>query len=454
MRICTLAGLIGAVLAMSISVSAPAEVLDLDRVQQMALADNPSLMAAKARIEQAQARVGQAWSTYLPRLDASYSASKTWLADDVSGSFSQLPIPPNLLDDFTFDIEDTRKTYRGGISASWMLFDGFGRRFTNAVARFGAQESEMAYREAQRLMLDAVAVSYHSAQLAREQIEIAEADKSFNLRLLDEAKARRRVGTGSLSDELNFEVRTNAARTTLIQAGRAFEIAMIGLATLVGLPDAGFADGVVLEMLDQESPEDLDLPDADPLIDYAREHRPGLGQSRYALERAEASVWLKRSVFLPRVNATASRDATSQDSRLHKDEFSTTVGLSVSYNLFAGGYDRAAIAEAKAAVKEARRTLAAAEIQVASETRQSVERLRAAQDELRLQRKNADYVQRNRDLVEKGYAAGQESLVRLNEAQRDLVQARARLALARVSLRQAWHDLRTATAKTLESIDQ
>ena len=454
MRICTRIGLIGAVLAIGLSASASGEVLDLDRVQRMALADNPSLMAAKARIEQAQARIRQAWSTYLPRIDTNYSASKTWLADDVSGSFSQLPIPPDLLTDFDIEMEDTRKTYRGGISASWMLFDGFGRRFSNAVARFGAQESEMSYREAQRLMLDAVALSYHTAQLAREQIEIAEADEGFNLRLLDEAKARRRVGAGSLSDELNFEIRTNAARTTLIQARRAFEIGMIGLATLVGLPDAGFADDVSLERPDQESPEDLDLPDADELIDYARTHRPDIKQNDYAVERAQASVWLNRSVFLPSVSATASRDATSQDSRLHKDEFSTTVGLSVSYNLFAGGYDRAAIAEAKAAVKETKRTLAAAEIRVASDTRQSVEKLRAAQDELRLQRRNADFVQRNRDLVEKGYAAGQESLVRLNEAQRDLVQARARLAVARVSLRQAWHDLWTATAKTLESVDE
>ena len=452
MRICTRAGLIGAVLAIGLNALASGEVFDLESVQRMALADNPSLLAAKARIEQAQARVRQARSTYLPRIDTRYSASKTWLADDITGSISQLPIPPDLAEDIEF--EDSRKAYQAGISASWTLFDGFGRRFNNAVARFGAQESEMAYREAQRLMLDAVAVSYHTAQLAREQIEIAQADEAFNLRLLDEAKARRRVGAGSLSDELNFEVRTNDARTTLIRARRAFEIGMIGLATLVGLPDAGFADDVVLERLDQESEADLELPDADQLIDYARTHRPDIEQNQYALDRAEASVSLRRSVFLPQINATASHDATSGDSQLDKDEFGTTIGLIVSYNLFAGGNDRAAIAEAKAAVKEARRTLAAAEIQVASETRQSVEKLRAAQDELRLQRTNADYVQRNRDLVEKGYAAGQESLVRLNEAQRDLVQAGARLALARVSLRQALHDVQTATAKTLESVEE
>ena len=58
-------------------------------------------------------------------------------------------------------------------------------------------------------------------------------------------------------------------------------------------------------------------------------------------------------------------------------------------------------------------------------------------------------MQRNRDLVEKGYGVGQESLVRLNEAQRDLNQAMARLASARVSLRQAWYNLRTAAGLTV-----
>lgn len=61
-------------------------------------------------------------------------------------------------------------------------------------------------------------------------------------------------------------------------------------------------------------------------------------------------------------------------------------------------------------------------------------------------------MQQNRDLVEKEFAAGQGSLVRLNEAQRDLVTAQARLALALVSLRLTWHNLRTSTGEILASV--
>jgi outer membrane protein TolC len=79
--------------------------------------------------------------------------------------------------------------------------------------------------------------------------------------------------------------------------------------------------------------------------------------------------------------------------------------------------------------------------------------LTTARDQLILQRENARLVRRNRDLVEKEYAAGQTSLVRLNEAQRDLIQARGRLALARVSLRQAWQGLYAATGKILDPFE-
>ena len=64
------------------------------------------------------------------------------------------------------------------------------------------------------LLISAVALSYFSAQLALENISIARADEEFNQRQLADAEARQRVGTGALSDVLNFQVRKNQAKTT------------------------------------------------------------------------------------------------------------------------------------------------------------------------------------------------------------------------------------------------
>jgi outer membrane protein TolC len=160
------------------------------------------LFAARNRVEQAKARVRQARAAYWPSLDASASYSETWLSDGQIDSQRWLDPSP----------DDSPETYQAGLEAGWLLFDGFGRRFQNAAARFGVEESEASHREARRLLAAAVAGSFFAAQLARENIAIAEANEAFNQRQLQEARVRRRVGTGSLSDELNFEIRVNEAR--------------------------------------------------------------------------------------------------------------------------------------------------------------------------------------------------------------------------------------------------
>jgi outer membrane protein TolC len=110
----------------------------------------------------------------------------------------------------------------------------------------------------------------------------------------------------------------------------------------------------------------------------------------------------------------------------------------------------ARVREAERVVSESEKNRDAVRINVANELRQALASLDAAQRQLELQRANAALVRQNRDLVEKEYTAGQGSLVRLNEAQRDLTQAQGRLALARVGLRNAWVNVESASARILE----
>lgn len=98
-------------------------------------------------------------------------------------------------------------------------------------------------------------------------------------------------------------------------------------------------------------------------------------------------------------------------------------------------------------LNEAEKNLENVKINVASEIHNTNARVLSAQKQLLLLRTNARLVQKNRDLVEKEYKAGVGSLVRLNEAQRDLTAAQVRLATAQVALRQAWYDLWSAAGR-------
>ena len=57
------------------------QVLDLRTAEQIALAGNPTIAAAEARVLQAEERISQARSTYWPRLDANAGASRVWLSE-------------------------------------------------------------------------------------------------------------------------------------------------------------------------------------------------------------------------------------------------------------------------------------------------------------------------------------------------------------------------------------
>lgn len=457
-------------------------VLDLKTAQELALAQNPSLQAVEEMVLQARERVKQARSAYFPQVQAAYTATYTALSDEtlesateqvrqqvVSGLGQSLgrafssggPNPAAsagigaLFSLYTgsiaYDmIDSTVERHNASLTANYLVFDGFARRFRLAQARFGAEETEAARLEAQRLVLDAVAKAFYGVQLARENVSIFEADAAFNTRLLEDAKARRAGGIGSLSDELNFEVLLRAARGQLIAAEGEHRAARIALAALMGLPEAGLPDSVEIAPLESESAEDMTLPELEPLLARALDLRPDVDQQDFASRRAKAAVGQKKGAYYPQVGAFASADAARTGSaRIDGDDIATTVGVNVKYDLFTGGRNRAAVAEARHAAREAEARRADAALNAQAEVRTAVERLRTGQAGLLLQRTAAEFVAKNRDLVEKEYNAGQTALVRLNQAQRDLVEAEARLALARVNLRAAWHGLRTATGETV-----
>lgn len=467
--------------------SVPLE-LDLNAAQRIALERNPSLIAASARVEQARARVRQARSRYLPELNAEYAAARTRLSANtvreakdqalgspvssaLTGGVSQVIFNPEFsggVAGLGFStvaslysgleargrVDETVESYSASITATYVIFDGFSRHFANAMARFGRRESEAGRREAVRLVLDAVAQSFYGVQLAREDLAIARADEAFNERLLQEARARRERGTGSKSDVLNFEVALRAAQSARIQAEGEEQVARVALAALMGLPAARLGDEIAIAPLPEAPDEILAPPDVDVLLGRAMAARPDVRQSEFQLARARAQLGERRSVYYPRVNAFASQEAqTADNSRFERDDFAGTVGINVTYNLFAGGRNRAVVAEARRLLDEAEYLHEDTRLEAARDVRQRGIELRTAQETLALQRATTEYVDENRELVEKEYRAGQGSLTRLNQAQRDLVAARARLALARVAVYSARHALETATGETISRFE-
>ncbi len=426
------------------------QILDLKTAKRIALRQNPSLAAAQARVRQAKQRVLQAHSTYWPQIDARASASRVSLSDNDY----QMNLAYARLFDSNATINDPEDDYKGELTATWVLFNGFERKFLNAAARYGKSQSESAQKDSKRLLLSSVAGAYFAAQLALENIAIAKADEIFNQQKLMEARARRRLGSGSLSDELNFEIRVNSAKAKRINAEEVHEVAMYGLAAILGVPGAVFPSTLQLAKLEHKTPEELLSPVPEFLINYAQSHRPDIQQSEFSLKQAISEIKIVRAKFFPTINLLATMEGyRTEDASFENKDLGNTIAVNLSYNFFSGGSNRAKLREAKAKKIESEKALEDIRLRVSSEVRASVAELNSAQKQLILQRFNSDLVRQNRDLVAREYTAGIGSLVRLNEAQRDLISAQKRLALAQVSLQQAWHNLETVTGRILISFE-
>ncbi len=414
-------------------------VLDLDTAKKIALARNPTLKAAAHRVKQAAWRVQQAASAYLPRLDANAQASRVELSDSAyTATLQQAQF-------FNATVEDPEEYYSAGITATWRMFDGFARRFNHAAGKYALSASEHSRADARRLISSAVARAYHGAMLARENVAIAKADQAFFARQAEEAGIRREIGTGSLSDVLNFHVGQNAAKSNVISAKQSFEVAMFGLAALLGVQDPDFAERIEPARMNPESVKEITEPNVRDFIQSAKADRPDILQAEAIQNAAQAQFKSARGEYFPTIDLSAgyTGDRTG-DAGFEADDFGTTLAATIKLNLFSGGLTRAKVAEARAANNEAKSNLLNVRIQAVNEVLEATAKVKSTQAELLLQHENADLVSRNRDLVENEYRAGQASLVTLKQAQRDLVTAQSRLASARVNLRQAWQELYTS----------
>ncbi len=393
----------------------PPTVLTLARSKVIALKNSPTLASVRERMLQARETIAQARATYLPTLSLDGSWNYTENTDAPTSSDENL--------------------YTHGISATQVLFDGFERKYSLISAKWEERQSFEAQKEAESLLVWSVASAYMDVQLAREDIKIAASDMAYNHQLAKEAHAREKAGTGSLSDLLNFETKVNSAKSSLIYAQQAHRESVYVLAALMGYKDSRLPP-VELASLETITVQ-ARVPDTNKKIETFLENRPDLKQSQYAIQIAQAGIQEEKSDFFPTVSLTGSYGASSVHETQYlsdKDYMGASLGINISFELFSGGSTRSKVRQAQSKKREMEKSLEEAKIEAQSEIRSAADNIASSREQLGLQEKNAGLMEKTRDLVEKEYKAGQQSLVRLNQAQNDLVATQGDLASARVAL--------------------
>ena len=428
--------------------------LTLADAQRIAIRNNPTYIAAYHAVNAARMRYLQAWGAYSPTVSASFSLGdkQTWTRNTVNTTGT-----PN----YTEGISTST-----AINVNWLVFDGLAREFSVLIYRHNFDYQKMLEEDEARTMMRAVAYAYNTVLLAIENKRIAEEDRDFQKSSLRDTQLKYQAGAVPLSDVLNFEIQMNSAETNLISADYQYETAIYALAVLMGYPEGTFPKEL-------KFPSDFktnfsDLPSVDVYLDTALANRPDLKGYREQLEVAKYQMYQTWSAYSPTVNAyfnfgystslnrrsgwqseppaKSGEPYNNPAKRTYSESPSIGYGLTADWTIFNGLIRENKIREYKANLAVAEFSVAAKWLEVVSEVRTAYANYVQSVKQTRIFEKTRDLSAQQRDLVDEGYKAGNTELTRLNEAQRDLVEAETNLASSYINIQNAKAQLDAAVA--------
>jgi len=185
--------------------------LDTAALRSEATQGAPGIARAEASRRAAEAAVTVQKQSYLPRVTASYSNTR-------SGA----------------DIANMTKGWSLGVNLSWQIFNGFGRE-TQLVNALASRETAIAQEADARRLVD-VQITQQVANLAaaEAQLMIAQASRGAAEEDLRISRERYRLGASTLVDVLQAQAAHDQTQVDAVNARKAYQVAKASLSALVG----------------------------------------------------------------------------------------------------------------------------------------------------------------------------------------------------------------------------
>lgn len=410
------------------------DALSLRDAVRQAMARSKVIEASGASTEAALARMTQARSGLLPKINFAESWTRS---DNPVFVFSSL-LTQQQFSDSNFGIAslnhpDFLNNFQSLVTADQPLYDA-GR--TQRAVRTAELSKDLSQEDARRSQMEVIAQivrQYHAAQLGAEQVNLATQAMRSAEADLERAEARRDIGMATDADVLSIRVHIAAIREEQIRRSTGLEIARAALNDAMGLPlDTGHSLTTALTPLPlrQNEPGGLERSAIDT--------RPEARQTRLAAEIAGVQAADARSSFLPQV-ALHGAFAADRQRFAARGGSNWLVSIGLRWNLFNGNADKARITESEATVRRTAAEQSRAESGIRLQVRQAWAGLKAAQQRIESAQAPVSEAQESLRISQNRFAAGLGTVTDLLRTEVALLEAQTRYAAA-------VHDQRIAAA--------
>jgi outer membrane protein TolC len=263
-------------------------VLTLDRAVELALRNNETLLSTQLDEDHARARVREAYSEVLPKLDFSSSLTRNWALPEFNFGGQTFKVGTDNVINFGLDLSQT--LYRGGQVGAGLK-----------IARYFQQISETNTDQMRENVVLEVYNGYYDVLLAEATLEVSTAAYDRAVAQYEGVQRFYEAGTVSDYDVLRASVEVTNAQPLVTQARNGLAIAKADLKRLIGLPRQARVRCTGSLDIDASS-----LPgDIETAVDQALAHRSDLKAAELQSAMNDASVRLARGENRPDISLSA-----------------------------------------------------------------------------------------------------------------------------------------------------
>jgi len=414
-----------------------AKVLSLEDCIGIAIRNNPEIGIAESGVKGAESGLLQSYGRLLPNLNVSFTTGRAFYGP----SSIQYDVQGRPVQTEGFDYN----SYSFNMNSSINIFDG-GRNIntirSSMKSRDAAREE---FRYTQDIVTAMVINKYYNFVRAKMLLGVAEESLDQAKQNLDRSEALLEVGSATRADVLKARVRHSNTRLSLIRARNAIEFAREDLVSVLSMRDEQEVD------VDTTMVIQFEEPDLEAEVQQALANRPDLKSLELSKGAAQASVTAAKSGWWPSIGAGFnygwSDRKMAEDLNFFKDEYSWSIGASVSFNLFDRFLTNSSVGMAKADLRRVEYGLEKAKLDAIKEVKNLVFIMSEANERIIVASETVEQANEDVRLAEERYRVGAGTMLETIDAQVALTQAKADVIEAKCDYLIAVADLARATGR-------
>lgn len=410
----------------------PEQRQNLLDIYRQAVTSDPTLAAAYSANKAVEERLAQARALFFPTLSFTMNATH---------SETDIRYLNNQNNPFRVGEPQSFETFAYGVNARQPIFRKQNHDQYDQ-AKLQVLQSDLQLIQAQQNLMLRVSDAYFDVLLARDNIELINAQKAAISGQLEMAKANFEVGTATITDVNEAQARYDLILAQEIAAVNQLETAKRALQAILGNmppPLAGVNPGIEITV-----PRPFDMEE---WVEITRQNNLNINIQQRAYEIAAEEVELQNAGHYPVLDAVGSYNDTRASGSVNgfgSDLQNGQIGLQLEIPIYQGGLVNARVREAVALRQQALETLEAARRQAELETRTAYLNLTGNVAQVEAFEQALVSSRSQLESTQLGYEVGVRTSVdvlnaqqQFYTAQRDLLQARYNYLLSVLQLKAA-----------------